>query len=80
MAAKVQVVMPDGKKEYFVYNDNREVEQDFQAGSIVAGDQVVYRGLICDVYCDFEDHDGDRFVEMLVVGQLGPQFSYSVCR
>lgn len=79
MAAKVEILTPEGKRRYSVYNDNREVVKDFAAGALAAGEEILYRGLICEVYGEFTDCDGERYAEMIVLGNLGPQIQFSVC-
>lgn len=38
---------PDGLRVYAVYNDNREIVREFEAGEIKLGDEVIYRGQVC---------------------------------
>lgn len=79
MTQRVQVLNPDGSRaEYPVYNDNRVLAADFAAGLIWSGVEIIYRSLICEVVCDFEDCDGEKFCELIFKGGLGPNVTFSV--
>lgn len=81
MAPRVQVLNPDGSKvEYPVYNDNRELAADFAAGFIWSGVEVIYRSMICEIMCTFEDEDGEKFCELIFKDGLGPTVTFSVVR
>ena len=66
MAQRINVMTPEGSFEYLAYDDNRELAADFAAGVLAVGRDVVYRGAICEIVCDFLDDDGMRFCELLV--------------
>lgn len=64
MAQMVKILTPDGPKTYPVYNDNRMVAQEYTAGMIGLGSEIIYRGMICEVVKDFLDDDGVRYCEL----------------
>jgi len=63
-----------------VYADNREIAQDYKAGQIWAGVDVIYRSLICEIICDFVDDDGLTFLELLSKNVLEPEITFTVER
>lgn len=69
---------PEGLREYSVYTDSREVAADFSSGVISPGSEILYQGLICEVFCDFEDEDGVRFCELIAKGGLGNNIQFTV--
>lgn len=71
MAQRVQLMGPDGLRMYAVYNDNRELVQEYEAGVVALGDEVIYRGNVCEVLYEFTDVDGVKNMELLVKGGLG---------
>ena len=71
MAQKVQLLGPNGMKVYSVYNDNREIVQDFGTGELKLGDEVIYHGQICEVLYEFTDADGVKYMELLSKGGMG---------
>ena len=71
MAQRVQLMGPDGIRMYAVYNDNRELVQEYEAGVVALGDEVIYRGNVCEVLYEFTDVDGVKNMELLVKGGLG---------
>lgn len=58
MAPRVQLMGPDGLRVYAVYNDNRELVQEYEAGVVALGEEVIYRGSVCEVLYEFTDADG----------------------
>ena len=71
MAQRVQLMGPDGLRMYAVYNDTRELVQEYEAGVVALGDEVIYRGNVCEVLYEFTDVDGVKNMELLVKGGLG---------
>ena len=72
MAQRIQVQTPAGVREYAAYADSREMAAEYAAGTLADGAEIVYRGMICDVLGSFTDADGERQVQLLVKGTLGP--------
>ena len=78
MAPRVRILMPDGFREYFVYNDNRELGADVGREVVAVGSEVIYRSMVCEVLGSFEGIDGDRYAELLVKGALGGNITVQV--
>ena len=76
MAPMIQVMGPDGLKVYSVYNDSREMVAGFDAGELKIGDEVIYRGNVCEVLCEFTDVDGVKYMELLFKGGLGSNIQF----
>ena len=68
---QVKMVTPSGAKVYSAYADNREMAEDFRTGALHLGDEVIYRGQICEVLYEFTDVDGVKYMELLVKGGTG---------
>lgn len=73
MAQMVKILTPEGPKTYLVYNDNRMVAQEYSAGVIGPGSEIIYRGMICEVVKDFLDDGGVRYCELLFKQMLARQ-------
>ena len=78
MTLKVQLMTPEGPKVYSVYNDNREVVAGFQAGELRLGDEIIYRGQICELFCEFTDADQCKYMELLFKGGLGGNIQFQI--
>lgn len=78
MAPRVQLMGPDGLRVYAVYNDNRELVQEYEAGVVALGDEVIYRGSVCEVLYEFTDADGVKQMELLVKGGLGSNIQFQI--
>ena len=76
MAPKVQMLGPDGFCVYAVYNDNREIVREFEAGEIKLGDEVIYRAQVCEILDDITDEDGVKYMELLFKGGLGGNIQF----
>ena len=78
MAPRVQLMGPDGLRVYAAYNDNRELVQEYEAGVVALGDEVIYRGNVCEVLCEFTDVDGVKQMELLFKGGLGGNIQFQI--
>ena len=79
MAPRVQVMNPDGSKvEYTVYNDNRVLAADIAAGAIWSGVEIIYRSMVCEILCEFEDEDGEKFCELIFKNGLMNNMTFRV--
>lgn len=78
MAPRVQLFGPDGTREYAAYNDNRELIREYDAGELKIGDEVIYRGSVCEVLYEFTDVDGVKNMELLVKGGLGSNIQFQI--
>ena len=78
MAPRVQLMWPDGLRVYAVYNDNRELVQEYEAGVVALGEEVIYRGSVCEVLYEFTDADGVKQMELLVKGGLGSNIQFQI--
>lgn len=78
MAPRVQLMGPDGLRVYAVYNDNRELVQEYEAGVVALGDEVIYRGNVCEVLYEFTDVDGVKNMELLMKGGLGGNIQFQI--
>ena len=78
MAPRVQILGPDGLCVYAVYNDNRELVQEYGAGMVALGDEVIYRGNVCEVLYEFTDVDGVKYMELLMKGGLGGNIQFQM--
>lgn len=56
---------------YPVYNDSRDMVAEYERGELAAGQDVIYRGQVCEVLEDFVDEDGVKQLELLFKGGLG---------
>lgn len=63
---RIKVMTTEGAVEYLWYTDNRELVKDYLEGKIAAK-EIVYKNLLCEVLCDFEDEDGDRYLQLNVL-------------
>lgn len=61
-----------------VYNDNRELVQEYEAGVVALGDEVIYRGNVCEVLDEFTDVDGVKQMELLMRGGLGGNIQFQI--
>lgn len=78
MAPMVQLMGPDGLRVYAVYNDSRELVQEYEAGVVALGDEVIYRGNVCEVLDEFTDVDGVKNMELLMKGGLGGNIQFQI--
>ena len=78
MAQRIRILTPNGPMEYPVYNDNREMVADFQSGRLKLGDEVIYRGDVCEVLYEFTDVDGVKYMELLVKGGMGGNIQFQI--
>ena len=78
MANKVQMLGPDGLRVYAVYNDSPEQVREYDAGELKIGDEVIYRGSVCEVLYEFTDADGVKQMELLVKGGLGSNIQFQI--
>ena len=78
MAPMVQLMGPDGLRVYAVYNDSRELVQEYEAGVVALGDEVIYRGNVCEVLYEFTDVDGVKQMELLMRGGLGGNIQFQI--
>ena len=78
MAPRVQLVGPDGLRVYAVYNDSRELVQEYEDGAVALGDEVIYRGSVCEVLYEFTDVDGVKNMELLMKGGLGGNIQFQI--
>lgn len=58
------------------YNDNREIVREFEAGEIKLGDEVIYRGQVCEILDDITGDDGVKYMELLIKGGLGGNIQF----
>lgn len=58
------------------YNDNRELVQEYEAGEIKLGDEVIYRNQVCEILYEFTDTDGVKQMELLFKGGLGGNIQF----
>ena len=72
MSRRVNVTTADGVHSYFVYNDNRELAADYDAGLLRNDEDILYRGFVCGILNAFTDADGCRYTELLLKGGIGP--------
>ena len=78
MAQRIRILTPNGPMEYSVYNDNREMVADFHSGGLKLGDEVIYRGDVCEVLYEFTDVDGVKYMELLVKGGMGGNIQFQI--
>lgn len=78
MAQKIQILTPEGMKIFPVYADNREMSGDFNAGLLKAGDELIYHGLVCEIVGECTDEGGCKYLELLQVGGLGNEVTFSM--
>ena len=78
VAQKVQILGQDGIHIFSVYNDNRELVADFESGELHLGDDVIYRGNVCEVLYEFTDVDGVKQMELLMKGGLGGNIQFQI--
>ena len=78
MAPRVQLMGPDGLRVYAVYNDSRELVQEYEDGEVALGDEVIYRGSVCEVLYEFTDVDGVTNMELLMKGGLGGNIQFQI--
>ena len=78
MVLRVQVRGPDGVRMYAVYNDNRELVREYESGEVALGDEVIYRGNVCEVLYEFTDVDGVKYMELLFKGGLGGNIQFQI--
>ncbi len=78
MAQRVQVLGPNGAQVFAVYNDNREMVREYDAGEIGIGDEVIYRGQVCEILYEFTDEDGVKYLELLFKGGLGNTIDFRI--
>ena len=78
MALRVQLMGADGLRVYAVYNDSRELVQEYEGGAVAIGDEVIYRDSVCEVLYEFTDADGVKQMELLVKGGLGSNIQFQI--
>lgn len=78
MAPRVQLMGPDGLRMYAVYNGNWELVREYDTGELKIGDEVIYRGSVCEVLYEFTDADGVKQMELLVKGGLGSNIQFQI--
>lgn len=78
MAPRVQLMGPDGLRMYAVYNSNWELVREYDTGELKIGDEVIYRGSVCEVLYEFTDADGVKQMELLVKGGLGSNIQFQI--
>lgn len=78
VAQKVQILGQDGMHIFPVYNDNRELVAEFESGELHLGDDVIYRGQVCEVLYEFTDTDGVKYMELLFKGGLGNVIDFNI--
>lgn len=78
MAQRIRVLMPEGFREFYIYDDNRALAADYIGGILAAGEEVIYRSLVCEIMNDFVDCDGDTYLALLMKGGLGNVIDFNV--
>ena len=78
VAQKVQILGQDGMHIFPVYNDNRELVAEFESGELRLGDDVIYRGQVCEVLYEFTDTDGVKYMELLFKGGLSNTIDFNI--
>ena len=63
-----------GIREIPLYMDNRDLTNDWLAGLIHPGEEIVYRNIVCEVIGDFVDEDGCKYTELVFVDGTGVRF------
>lgn len=63
---RIKMMTAKGAVEYLWYTDNRELAKDYLEGKIAAK-EVVYKDMLCEVSGDFEDEDGERYLQLNVL-------------
>lgn len=71
MAVRVRLLMPEGPREFYVYNDSREMTGDFLDGVLAMRDEIIYRGMLCEIIGQIIDAEGCKQLELLFIEQLG---------
>ena len=71
MAVRVRLLMPEGPREFYVYNDSREMTGDFLDGVLAMRDEIIYRGMLCEIIGQIIDVEGCKQLELLLLEQLG---------
>ena len=61
-----------------VYNDNRELVQEYEDGAVALGDEVIYRSNICEILYEFTDADGVKQMALLFKGGLGGNIQFQI--
>ena len=41
MAQRIRVLMPEGFREFYIYDDNRALAADYTGGMLAAGEEVI---------------------------------------
>ncbi len=75
MAKRIVVRSPDGNREYMMFNDNVELAMAYRNKAVAVHDEVVYRGMICEIVGEFADEDGVVWPELLFVMPVMQSFA-----
>lgn len=70
MANKVVLHTPGGNREYFWFNDNVELSMAYRNKEVALHEDVVYRGVICEIIGEFTDEDGILWPTLLAIAPL----------
>lgn len=79
MAQRIQMMTTEGMKTFPVYNDYLEMDAEYVSGTLRDGDEAIYRGHVCVVLGRYADEDAEAYLQMIVVGAMGPEFAFNVC-
>ena len=78
MGPRIKIMTPEGFHEYGVYDDNRVLAADYAAGTVRKFEEVIYRGVICEIVGDFTDDDGERFCELLAKRMIERNVTFTI--
>lgn len=70
MLQRVVLETQAGQMEYAVFGDNVALAMAYQNREVVMHEQILYRGLICEIIDEYADEDGFIWVVLLAIAPL----------
>lgn len=70
MTQRVVLETQAGKMEYAVFGDNVALAMAYRDREVFMGDNVLYRGLICEIIGEHEDEEGFVWPDLLLIAPL----------
>lgn len=77
MTQRVVLETQAGKMEYAVFGDNVALAIAYRDREVSTGDNVLYRGLVCEIIGEHEDEEGFVWPDLLLIAPL-PSMSINI--
>ena len=70
MTQRVVLETQAGKMEYAVFGDNVALAMAYRDREVSTGDDILYRGAICEIIGEHEDEEGFVWPDLLLIAPL----------